>query len=31
DAHAPIFDVSDYKVISDWEKIVDALIAKLTK
>ncbi|HAE43817.1 MAG TPA: electron transfer flavoprotein subunit alpha/FixB family protein [Clostridiales bacterium] len=31
DAHAPIFDVSDYKVIGDWEKIVDALIAKLSK
>ena len=29
DQHAPIFDVSDYKVVGDWEKIVDALIEAL--
>ncbi|SHJ47747.1 electron transfer flavoprotein alpha subunit [Dethiosulfatibacter aminovorans DSM 17477] len=31
DKDAPIFDVSDYKVVSDWEKIVDALIEKLSE
>ena len=30
DENAPIFDVSDYKVVSDWEKVVDALIEKLS-
>ncbi|MBS7528614.1 electron transfer flavoprotein subunit alpha/FixB family protein [Fusibacter paucivorans] len=29
DANAPIFDVSDYKVVGDWEAIVDALIEAL--
>ena len=30
DENAPIFDVSDYKIISDWEKVVDSLIEKLS-
>ncbi len=29
DAAAPIFEVSDFKVVADWEAIVDALIARL--
>jgi electron transfer flavoprotein alpha subunit len=29
DPNAPIFDVSDYKVVGDWEKIVEALIQVL--
>lgn len=29
DAHAPIFEVSDIKIVSDWEKIATALIVKL--
>jgi len=28
--NAPIFEVSDYKVVSDWEKVVDVLIEKLS-
>ncbi len=29
DACAPIFEVSDFKIVSEWEKIVPALIEKL--
>lgn len=29
DANAPIFEVSDYKVVDDWKKIVPLLIQKL--
>jgi len=29
DANAPIFDASDFKIVSDWEKIASALIEKL--
>ncbi|TFG85281.1 MAG: electron transfer flavoprotein subunit alpha/FixB family protein [Spirochaetales bacterium] len=29
DANAPIFEVSDFKVVSDWEAIVNAITARL--
>ncbi|PKP22493.1 MAG: electron transfer flavoprotein subunit alpha [Bacteroidetes bacterium HGW-Bacteroidetes-21] len=29
DANAPIFEVSDYKIVSDWKKIVEAVVTKL--